>query len=443
MDITNGILTTCNSLIFIAYTWLLYFHHRKVKYMWLRLLVSSVFAFRFYGHAITELSEWLLRDTLPGKSLVMQEIQMLLMFMVLLTATAPWIVRLYAKLVATENYSLVLAGYSLFATITNLSRFMIRYGVWLEAVAMLVVLVCWIAFARSDFIELRASDSEKFPDMSYTNLTMYTVIYATSLFSTGCGIYFVYSKNDDMYLHIFFGIASLFILFVCVFFAKSTMRSIIHKMQEIRLRDERDIAAKKLANSQESVILSFAEVMEGKSGETGNHVKRVAEYSAILAETMKFAPQRVVSIRLASMMHDIGKMIVPMEILEKPGKLSPEEWKIMKKHVSYGRQILSTAQGDVMVDARVIAEFHHERYDGQGYMMGLKGEEIPIIAQIVAVADVYDALTSARSYKKAWTSEAAREEILNQRGKQFAPVVVDAFEASYERIHQVELEIAD
>lgn len=193
---------------------------------------------------------------------------------------------------------------------------------------------------------------------------------------------------------------------------------------------------------QEDVILSFAEMMEVKSGETGQHVKRVSEYSRILGLNLDLSREQAEVLRIASMMHDVGKILTPIEILEKPGKLTEEEFAVIKRHVTDGERMLHNASGKIMQAARMIALEHHERWDGKGYL-GHTGEEIDLLARIVAVADVYDALTARRSYKEPWTPEKAKEEILHGVGTQFDPAVVKAFEQCHTQFLQVEKDYQD
>ncbi|WP_352397608.1 HD domain-containing phosphohydrolase [[Clostridium] aminophilum] len=190
----------------------------------------------------------------------------------------------------------------------------------------------------------------------------------------------------------------------------------------------------KFLHAQENIIQTFAEIMEAKSGETGKHVRRVAEYSQLLAKKLGQGTENAAYIRVASMMHDVGKLMIPLEILEKQGALDENEFEVMKTHTTYGDQLLSHSNGTVMNIARDIAYEHHEKWDGSGYPRGLHGDQISLTAQIVAVADVYDALTSKRAYKDAWPPETAKAEILNQTGKHFSPAVVDAFCSCYNNI---------
>lgn len=200
---------------------------------------------------------------------------------------------------------------------------------------------------------------------------------------------------------------------------------------------------KKLQENQYNIILKLTEISEAKSGETGQHVKRVSEYSAVLAEGMGMSEEDVECIRIASMMHDVGKLLIPKEIIEKPGPLTADEAELMKEHTTYGKELLAKSYGEVLSMARLIANEHHERWDGTGYPRGLKGEEIATYAQIVAVADVYDALTSKRSYKEAWDRNDARKEIVAQRGKQFSPLVVDTFIRCFDKICAIQDEYVD
>ena len=194
---------------------------------------------------------------------------------------------------------------------------------------------------------------------------------------------------------------------------------------------------------QEEMIVSFAEITENKSTQTGNHVKRVSEYSRIIAEQMGLPESECERIRLASTMHDLGKLLIPVEILEKPGRLTDEEFATIKKHSSYGGELLDQVEGDIMQLARQIALDHHERPDGRGYPSSKTCDEISIEGRIVAVADVYDALTSKRSYKEAWKPEIAYDEIVKNSGTQFDSRVVDAFKAAYPKIEETRVLYAD
>lgn len=189
-------------------------------------------------------------------------------------------------------------------------------------------------------------------------------------------------------------------------------------------------------NVQEQVILAFAEITEAKSGQTGQHVKRVSEYCRILAQNMGMSNEEVENLRLASMMHDVGKLLIPNEILEKESTLTDEEFAIMKTHVIAGEHLLHNAQGEVMNEARIVALEHHEQWNGLGYL-GKKGEEIHLSARIVAVADVFDALVSARSYKTGWEPNKVYSMIVDDSGKKYDPEVIRAFIKGYSSMLEI------
>lgn len=189
------------------------------------------------------------------------------------------------------------------------------------------------------------------------------------------------------------------------------------------------------ANEQTSFMLAVAS--EFKDQETGNHINRIVSYTEQLALQLSVTHDEAKSYARASMLHDLGKMGIPDAILQKPGKLTEEEFDIIRNHPRMGMEILSKSEWFDL--AREIAFCHHEKWDGHGYPQGLKGEEIPLPARIVAVADVFDALTSKRPYKEPWTLDAAVSEIRRGRGSHFDPNVVDAFLNLYDNgtLHKI------
>ncbi|MGN0596912.1 MAG: HD-GYP domain-containing protein [Ruminiclostridium sp.] len=191
-----------------------------------------------------------------------------------------------------------------------------------------------------------------------------------------------------------------------------------------------------LYEDQENLILSLSQIIENKSENTGHHVKRVSEYTHVLCESLGYNTEESWKISLAAMMHDVGKIMIPETILEKPGKLTPEEYEIVKNHIKYGKQMLETSPGELFNISTDIAYQHHEKWDGTGYM-GIKGENIAPYARCVALADVFDALVSRRSYKAPWPPEKAYEEIVSQSGKQFDPKVVDAFVQNFDKFVEI------
>lgn len=183
---------------------------------------------------------------------------------------------------------------------------------------------------------------------------------------------------------------------------------------------------KDMYETQEELVRAFAEISESKSKQTGQHIKRVSEYMRVMATAIHLSEKEVDNLAVASMMHDIGKLMIPSEIIEKKGKLTVEEFDEVKKHVHYGYELLRYSPGQVMELAKVIALQHHEKWDGSGYL-GMKGEQIDYYSRIMAVVDVFDALISKRSYKEKWSLEAAYNEIVSQSGKHFDPAVVKIF----------------
>ncbi|MBA1432743.1 MAG: HD domain-containing protein [Epsilonproteobacteria bacterium] len=182
-----------------------------------------------------------------------------------------------------------------------------------------------------------------------------------------------------------------------------------------------------LEATQKEIIYKMGEIGESRSKETGNHVKRVAEYSKLLASLSGLTKKDAEVLFTASPMHDIGKVAIPDAILNKPGKLTSEEFEIMKKHAEIGYNILKSSQRKTLKAAAIVAYTHHEKWDGSGYPNGTKGKNIHIFGRITAIADVFDALGSDRAYKKAWNLERILELFKKQRGKHFDPKLVDLF----------------
>ena len=165
------------------------------------------------------------------------------------------------------------------------------------------------------------------------------------------------------------------------------------------------------------------------------HVVRMAKYSREIAETLGLSAKECDEIEYAAPMHDIGKIGIPDDVLLKPGKLEPDEWKVMQKHTLIGHGILSNSQSRYIQTGSIIALNHHERFDGTGYPNGLAGKDIPLVARIVSVADVFDALVSTRPYKQPWPVKDAQDYLKKHAGTQFDPGCVEAF---FERLGNVE-----
>jgi putative two-component system response regulator len=207
-------------------------------------------------------------------------------------------------------------------------------------------------------------------------------------------------------------------------------------LQRVRLRELESILAtqavarrRDLEAAQLDALRRLALVAEYRDDNTADHMERVGELAAQLARRLGLPDRTVWLIRSAAPLHDLGKIAIPDDILLKPGRLSDEEYEVVKTHATLGARVLADADADVLRTAERIARSHHERWDGAGYPDGLAGEDIPIEARLVHVADVFDVLVHERPYKDSWTVEAAAEEIRRGAGTQFAPTAVEAFEA--------------
>ncbi|MCC5810008.1 MAG: response regulator [Ectothiorhodospiraceae bacterium] len=201
---------------------------------------------------------------------------------------------------------------------------------------------------------------------------------------------------------------------------------LMHDRKKV-LEDMVEARTAELRRTRLEVVRRLGMAAEYRDEETGNHILRMSNTCALLARASGWDEARCELILHASPMHDIGKIGIPDAILLKPGRFEPHEWEIMKTHASIGARLLEGDDSDLMRMAREIALTHHEKWDGSGYPNGLAGEEIPQAGRIAALADVFDALTSERPYKKAWTVDSAIDLIRENRGKHFDPVLVDIF----------------
>lgn len=182
-----------------------------------------------------------------------------------------------------------------------------------------------------------------------------------------------------------------------------------------------------IEETQKEVVFTMGAIGESRSKETGNHVKRVAEYSKLLASLYGLPKEKCEILKQASPMHDIGKVAIPDAILNKPGRFNQEEREIMNTHAQLGFDMLKHSNREILKTAAIVAYQHHEKYDGTGYPNKIKGEDIHIYGRITALADVFDALGSDRVYKKAWSDEKIFQLFKEERGKHFDPKLVDLF----------------
>ena len=212
----------------------------------------------------------------------------------------------------------------------------------------------------------------------------------------------------------------------------------------LRLALEQMAAAKLLAyQAQLETVERLAILAEYNDKVTGRHIRRMSEYCAVIARGLKLPPAEVELILHASRMHDVGKIAVPEAILRKPSSLDPQEWVVMRQHSTIGGVILDNSSSQILQAGRVMALHHHERWDGNGYPGGLAGQDIPLWGRICAVGDVFDAVTSERSYKPAFPNDQALQILRDGRGKHFDPRVIDVFFECLEEILAIQAKYKD
>lgn len=271
----------------------------------------------------------------------------------------------------------------------------------------------------------------------FTSLLMTCGIFISDIFSLKFSEFFIGCKYDNI-VDILIGCTVPHILII---FGMSVVAYFIVERNAMMIKTAVDTAVT-MQDNQKGLIYSFAEISESKSKYTGEHIKRVAEYMRVLGKASGFEDDYVEKLATASMMHDIGKLMISEEILDKPDKLTDEEYEIMKNHVLYGEALLKNCPGEMLHLACILAKEHHERWDGSGYL-GMKGEEIAYISRLMAVCDVFDALTSDRYYKKGWSLEDTFDEIVRLSGKHFDPKVVKLFIQHYDEFKAIHNKIPD
>jgi len=223
----------------------------------------------------------------------------------------------------------------------------------------------------------------------------------------------------------------------------------LHEQQSI-IQDRADwlarqveVATQQIVSRERETLLRLAKAGEYRDEITGNHVVRMAKYSRQIAEALGLSGKECDEIEYAAPMHDIGKIGIQDDILLKPGKFDEDEWLKMQQHTLIGHSILSDSQSRYIQTGSIIALNHHERFDGSGYPNGISGKDIPLVARIVAVADVYDALVSPRPYKKAWLEQEAQDYLHKNAGTQFDPICVEAFFERLDNIKSIHTNFSD
>lgn len=198
-----------------------------------------------------------------------------------------------------------------------------------------------------------------------------------------------------------------------------------------------EAATRKLGEREEEIILRLALAVEYRDNDTGEHTLRVARYSRIIAEQLGLPARLCRDIYLAAPLHDVGKVAIPDSILLKPGKLTDDEMTVIRTHATIGEKILADSSCELIQLGAQIAAGHHERWDGAGYPNGLRADAIPVAARVVAVADVFDALTTRRPYKEPMPLDAARNYLVENQGRQFDPACVEAFLSRWDEVVEI------
>lgn len=213
---------------------------------------------------------------------------------------------------------------------------------------------------------------------------------------------------------------------------RASQKRLANRNQE--LAEEVRKATAEIRAREQELLFRMSRAAEFRDPETGAHIQRMAHYSALIAARLGLGDAVCELLLQAAPMHDVGKIGIPDYILLKPGRLTPEEFEVMKNHARLGHELLRESGSRMLQAGAEIALSHHEKFDGSGYPLGLAGEAIPLNGRIVAVADVFDALTSERPYKKAWELDRARAFLEEGRGQHFDPACVDAFLAAWAEV---------
>ena len=219
------------------------------------------------------------------------------------------------------------------------------------------------------------------------------------------------------------GMTALFVVTVITWAASDRLENAVTQIEI--LNTDLQASNQELRASYETTLEGWSHALDLRDKETEGHTLRVTELTLRIARAMGFSAEQLVHVRRGALLHDIGKMGVPDQILHKPGPLTEEEWRSMKRHPELAYELLSPIQ--YLAPALDIPHYHHEKWDGSGYPVGLKGKEIPLAARIFAVVDVYDALTSDRPYRASWSKEQALAYIRSEAGRYFDPAVVEIF----------------
>jgi energy-coupling factor transport system substrate-specific component len=272
------------------------------------------------------------------------------------------------------------------------------------------------------------SPQSALPSIAYTNLKPGSYLFHLAIRDDNGGIVeestYRVTKEMAIYDHLWFrfymiGVAAVFIGWLAWFITRTQMQHTL-ELQQTKLQ----MALQQVQMGNET-ILAIAKTVDAKDVRTSKHSQRVSEYSKMIALEYGFTEEEAENLRHAALLHDIGKIAIPDSVLNKPARLTDEEYAVMKTHVTRGAEILK----DFTLIDHVVegARYHHERYDGRGYPDGLKGEEIPLYGRIISIADAFDAMTANRVYRKKQDFDYVMGELHKGRGTQFDPELLDIF----------------
>ena len=214
-------------------------------------------------------------------------------------------------------------------------------------------------------------------------------------------------------------------------------------LRNVSIAYENNLLHEEINATQRDIVYLLGETIETRSRETGQHVRRVAEYCYLIARGLGLDEHEAQVLRAAAPLHDVGKVGIPDAVLHKPGRLDPDEWSLMQTHAVLGQELLARSRREILQAAARVAGEHHEKWDGTGYPRGLRGEEISLSGRIAAIADVVDALGSARSYKAAWSTQHVLDYVREQRGRHFDPRIADWVLAHADQLQAVREQFPD
>lgn len=271
-------------------------------------------------------------------------------------------------------------------------------------------------------------DANEVLDSSIIDTLNQSLISKSNIFLPGCFVAYFSSQGGDERVIYFKG----------EFYLHDHDKYLINLyIKQISISFDNLMLYQKVEKGQQEIVNLLGTSIETRSKETGNHIKRVAEFSALLARKINMNEDQIEVLKLASPLHDFGKIGIPDSILNKPGKLDAEEWKTMKTHSQIGYDMLLDSESEILQAGAIISHEHHEKWDGSGYPMGKKGDDIHIYGRITAVADVFDALACKRCYKQPWPLDDIVNYFAQQSGKHFEPRLVDIFMENIEQFKMI------